>query len=304
MFTISKKTRSLIREALRQDIGTGDVTTEMFVPARLSGGADIHAKASGILCGGSVVKEVFRAVDSRLRVEQKIRDGARIAKEKRVFVIHGRIASILKGERVALNFLSRLSGIATLTHQFVRKVKGTRAKIHDTRKTTPLWSELEKYAVRCGGGENHRFGLWDEILVKENHWHAIWPLLEATRCRYFRECLNRNRPRRHLPVEIEVRRPKQLAHLLEGDYAPNRILLDHFSVRELRQAVLFVHDAFRTRKRRRKRPLLEASGGVHLGNVRAIARTGVDRISVGALTQAAAALDVALTIGHVKRTAS
>src|SRR3989338_5776396 len=173
MLKISNRSHSLIRQALQEDIGKGDVTTNVLIPAALSGGASIVAKEGGILCGGSVVQEVFRTVDPRLNVSQKVSDGTHVSKGKKVFVIRCRVASILKAERVALNFLSRLSGIATLTRKFVLETKGTRAKIYDTRKTTPLWRELEKYAVRTGGGESHRFGLWDEVLVKDNHWIAL-----------------------------------------------------------------------------------------------------------------------------------
>ncbi|MBI4372845.1 MAG: carboxylating nicotinate-nucleotide diphosphorylase, partial [Candidatus Omnitrophica bacterium] len=232
--------RSLIRQALREDIGSGDLTTKALVPPDLSGTAYIQAKSNGILCGGEVVKEVFRLIDSRLKVAQTVSDGGCVSKGKKVFILKGRLSSILKGERVALNFLGHLSGIATLTYQFAAKIKGTRAKIYDTRKTTPLWRELEKYAVRTGGGVNHRFGLWDEILVKDNHWAAIRPLLEKTRCRYFGERLESALARKKVPVEIEVASLRELSHLLEGKFRPDRILLDNFSVRDIKHAVKFV----------------------------------------------------------------
>ncbi|OGX05572.1 MAG: nicotinate-nucleotide diphosphorylase (carboxylating) [Omnitrophica bacterium RIFCSPLOWO2_12_FULL_50_11] len=289
MFKISKSTRSLIRLALREDLGRGDVTTETLIPHRLKGEARIVANDLGVLCGGAVVKEVFRLIDPHLSVVQNVRDGDRISSGKAVFVLRGRLASILKGERVALNFLGRLSGIAMLTNQFVRKVKGTRAKIYDTRKTTPLWRELEKYAVRQGGGGNHRFGLWDEILVKNNHWNAIRPLLIETQCQYFGDRLRPVLGRNRLPVEVEVRTMSEFTHSLEGRFHPDRILLDHFNTRELKQAV-------RLTRHFQPRPLLEASGGVSLSSVRAIARTGVDRISVGAITQSASSLDFSLKV--------
>ena len=292
MLKISNQTRSLIRKALREDIGREDVTTRLLVPRTLLGEACIEAKANGILCGGPVVREVFRAIDSRLRIKQKRLEGSYVSKGEKVFLIHGRIASILKAERVALNFLSHLSGVATLTQQFVKRLKGTRAKIYDTRKTTPLWRELEKYAVQSGGGNNHRFGLWDEILVKDNHWHAIYPLLEKTHCRYFNERFKSQMKRKKIPVEIEVGSLKELSHLLNGNSIADRILLDNFSLRHLKQAVRMV---------RKSHPqlLLEASGGVTLANVRQIAETGVDRISVGALTHSAPAFDFSLEIVRV-----
>ncbi|MBI4115148.1 MAG: carboxylating nicotinate-nucleotide diphosphorylase [Candidatus Omnitrophica bacterium] len=298
MLKISNQTRSLIRQALREDIGPGDVTTKTFIPSSLMGEAYIEAKEKGILSGGPIVREIFRQVDPRLKVQQKISEGSKISKGKAVFSIHGKIASILKGERVALNFLSHLSGIATLTRHYVEKIKGTRVKILDTRKTTPLLRDLEKYAVRCGGGENHRLGLWDEILVKENHWDAMYDILDQTKCRYFTQRLKPLLKRRRIPVEVEVRSLKELAHLLEGTYVPDRILLDNFSIKELRRAVLFVEGLDQILKARygirRKRPFLEASGGIHLGNVREVAKTGVDRISIGRLTHSAPALDFSL----------
>jgi nicotinate-nucleotide pyrophosphorylase (carboxylating) len=289
MHVISNATRNLLRNALREDIGTGDVTTQVLVPRNLRGRAWIKAKSNGLMCGGPVVREVFRLVDSRLRVTQAIGEGKRVKKGAKLFTIRGRLSSILTAERVVLNFLGHLSGIATLTNQFVSRVRGTRARILDTRKTTPSWRDLEKQAVRAGGGENHRFGLWDEMMVKDNHWNAMNGLLERTRCRYFGSQMRKYLKRKRIPVEIEVRRLRELQHLLQGDYFPDRILLDHFSVAQLKKAVSFV-------RKRRRRPKLEASGGITLANVRAIARTGVDRISVGAITHSASALDVSLTI--------
>ncbi len=299
-FKITPPLRSLLRKALTEDLGSGDVTTQRLIPRNLRGEAVIVAKEDGIFSGGPVAAEIFRLRDPSLNLKILRQDGLRIQRGEKVIKISGRLSSILGAERVALNFLGHLSGIATLTGRYVEKVKGTRAKIFDTRKTTPLWRALEKYAVRCGGGENHRMGLWDEILVKENHWRAIWEFLERSRCRYFGERMKPVLTRRKIPVEIEVQNLRELAHLLEGTFVPDRILLDNFSLRELRRAVLFVKGLdFVLRKRyriRRKRPVLEASGRIHLGNVRQAARTGVDRISVGALTHSAPALDFSLKL--------
>lgn len=275
---LSAKTRVLIREALREDIGAGDITTQALIPAHLRGEAYIQAKADGVLAGGKTVCEVFHAIDPRLAVKRYAADGARVRKGKKVFLIRGRVASILKGERVALNFLSHLSGVATLTRQFVEKVNGTKVKIYDTRKTTPLWRELEKSAVRAGGGVNHRFGLWDQVLLKDNHWAALakgngHAFQRLKMCGKF--------------VEIEVQDLKALVYVL--GLKPDAILLDNFSVLQLKKAVQ-VTKAFR------KRPVLEASGGVHLGNVQSIAGTGVDRISIGALTHSVPAIDFSLTL--------
>ncbi|MBI1977975.1 MAG: nicotinate-nucleotide diphosphorylase [Candidatus Omnitrophica bacterium] len=315
MIKLSGKTINLIREALREDLGRGDVTTKTLIPQGLHGEAQITAKSNGIVCGSAIVKEVFRLVDSALKVEGKVQDGSRISKGRRVISICGPVASILQGERLALNFLGYLSGISTLTAEFVHQIQGTRAKIYDTRKTTPLWRELEKYAVKVGGGENHRFGLWDEMMVKDNHWTALSSLSAKNRtdpCLAGRQASSGGRSnlrtqkllrvlrtltmtakRRKIPVEIEVDTLKQLRHLLDGNFRPNRVLLDNFSVRELRRAVAFV-------KQVSPKIQLEASGGVTLNNVRKIAKTGVDRVSIGALTHSASALDFSLKIVKVR----
>ena len=285
MFKISSQTHFLIQQALREDIGKGDITTRALIPSSAIGKARIEAKEAGILCGGPIVSEVFRQMDPKLKVFQRIRDGAKVRKGQIVFLLRGRIKSILTAERVALNFLSRLSGIATLTNKFVGKMRGAKAKILDTRKTTPLWRELERYAVRCGGGQNHRFGLWDEILVKDNHWQFVKSAQKMSHALQLTK-------RKGIPVEIEVAGLRQLERLLNQKFVPNRILLDNFSVSDLKKAV-------RMTRRARPKLLLEASGGITLSNVRQIAKIGVDRISIGALTHSAPALDFSLEISHV-----
>jgi nicotinate-nucleotide pyrophosphorylase (carboxylating) len=288
MFKMSYQTRARIAAALREDVGRGDVTTRTFVPRNVRTRACIEARASGILCGGPVVKEVFRVADRRLRLIQKVSEGAHVSRGKKLFTIEGRASSILRAERLALNFLGHLSGIATCTNRYVRRVRGTRAQIFDTRKTTPLWRELEKYAVRTGGGQNHRFGLWDEILVKDNHWHVMWKRLNETKCQYYGDRMKPAR-RKKIPIEIEVASLRQLKHILEGDLLPDRILLDHFSPRALKRAVGLV-------RTRRPKPKLEASGNVSLANVAGVAKSGVQRISIGALTHSVLNFDVSLTL--------
>lgn len=290
---ISRRTCQLVHESLREDIGRGDMTTKLLVPNQLKGEAFIEAKANGIVCGGPVVKEVFRAVDPGLKVRQKISDGKSVSKAKQVFLVSGRVASILKAERVALNFLSHLSGIATMTHQYVNKVKGTRTGIYDTRKTTPLWRELEKYAVKTGGGKNHRFGLWDEVLVKDNHWVVIRRQGQVHKAL---QDLSLKLKTSKCPIEIEVASLRQLTELLRGKFLPDRILLDNFSVPALKRAVHMVRRFHINVGARHALPLLEASGGVTLKNVRQIAQTGVDRISIGALTHSVPALDFSLEV--------
>ena len=298
---IKPEIRFLLQQALREDLGRGDVTTRSLVPKGARGVAQIIAKEEGIFCGGTVAEELFKLRDRALQVKLHAREGVRIRKGQKVVTISGQIQPILEAERVALNFLGRLSGIATLTRQFVDKIRGTGAKIYDTRKTTPLLRVLEKYAVRSGGGENHRFGLWDEVLVKENHWDVVFSgasLLQALRA------LAMTKKRYGIPVEVEVRTLKELAHLLEGTFTPDRVLLDNFSTHELKRAVLFVRGFYpllRTRYGiKRRAPELEASGGVSLVNVRQVAQTGVERISVGRLTHSAPALDFSLTISQTQ----
>lgn len=294
MFKISKEIRFLIHKALREDIGKGDVTTEVLIPRNLSGEAHIEVKQNGILSGGPVVLEVFRQIDSKLVLKQKVQDGKKVRKGQTVLLVSGRIQSILKAERVALNFLGRLSGIATLTHEFAERIRGTHARIFDTRKTTPLWRELEKYAVRCGGGQNHRFGLWDEVLVKDNHWYAVRKLLQKTHCRYFGDRLKSKLGKSKIPIEVEIASLMELSHLLSGNFVPDRILIDNFSAGNLRKAVQMT-------KRIRPKILLEASGGITLSNVREVAKTGVGRVSIGALTHSAPALDISLTVDRIGR---
>lgn len=287
---MNKTTRKLLKLALAEDIGRGDITSNLLIPQSARGKAVILAKQSGIFCGEEVVREIFRLADPRLKVKCFVQDGRRFSRGKNVFLLKGNLRLILKAERTALNFLAHLSGIATLTRACVDRVKKYKVAILDTRKTTPLWRELEKYAVRCGGGVNHRRGLWDEILVKDTHWAAMnnagADLVSA---------LSKGRPRgaslhqRKFPVEIEVKNLKELANLITA-VTPDRILLDNFSVKELKRAVIFVQNHYL----RRGAPTLEASGGVTLENVAKIAATGVDRISIGRLTHSAPAIDFSL----------
>ena len=296
---ITPKLRSLLKEALTEDLGRGDITTEALIQKSQKGQAWIVAKDSGVCCGGGLAKEIFRLQDPSLKIDLHQKEGELIQKGKKILTVRGRIRPILEAERVALNFLGKLSGIATLTRSYVNQIRGTQAKIFDTRKTTPLWRELEKYAVRCGGGENHRFGLWDEVLVKDNHWAAIMSTPNSRLLRVLR-ALAMTKKRRRIPIEVEVQSLKELAHLLEGTFVPDRILLDNFSIRELRRAVLFINGLYQLLEKRysihRKKPELEASGGIHLKNVLPIAQTGVGRISVGRLTHSAPAVDFSLTL--------
>jgi nicotinate-nucleotide pyrophosphorylase (carboxylating) len=268
--------QELIDNALVEDVGDGDLTTEALVPADARARARIVQKEPGAIAGLRVGEAVFRRVDPELRWHPHVREGE-WREEGLVAEVAGRAASILVGERVALNFLGRLSGIATLTARFVRAVDGTGAVILDTRKTTPGLRALEKQAVRVGGGENHRFGLHDAILVKENHIAAAGGVRPAAE-------LALAAAAHGMLVEVECASLEEVDEALIAGVP--RILLDNMAPGELRLAV----------ERAAGRAELEASGGITLDNVRAIAETGVDYISVGALTHSAPALDLSLRL--------
>lgn len=272
---------ALIRMALAEDVGAGDWTTLWTVGAEARGAAQVVAKQPVVVAGMEVAGRVFQAVDPGLEIIARRSDGMSARDGQTLLEVRGSLRSILTAERAALNFLGRLSGIATLTRAFVDAVGGTRARIVDTRKTTPGWRFLEKEAVRAGGGMNHRMGLYDMILVKDNHIAAcggIQAALEAVEARN----------ERGLPVEVEVTSLRQLSEALKAP--PDRILLDNMSVRDMTEAV------HRISSLGPHRPEVEASGNVSLETVRAIAQTGVDLISVGALTHSAPAADLSLQV--------
>lgn len=272
---------TLVALALREDVGAADWTTLWTVPADRPGRAAVVAKSSLVLCGVEAALAAFRAVDPSLTLEAPLGDGAHCEPGTVVLKVEGSARSILTAERTALNFLGRLSGIATLTRSYVQAVAGTGARVVDTRKTTPGWRQLEKGAVRAGGGENHRAGLYDMVLVKDNHIVAaggIRGALEAVAARN----------RAALPVEVEVTSPAELDEALACHPRPDRILLDNMSPEALRRAVERVHSD------PGDRPLLEASGNITLETIRRVAETGVDLISVGALTHSAPSADLSL----------
>ncbi|UCG43245.1 MAG: carboxylating nicotinate-nucleotide diphosphorylase [candidate division WOR-3 bacterium] len=271
------RTQELIRAALAEDIGRCDITTALTVGGSALGRGRIKAREPGVISGLGIAAQVFHALDRGTMFTGTVRDSAGVRKGTLVAVVEGKAVSILTGERTALNFLQRLSGIATLTRRFVNAVKGTGAVILDTRKTTPGWRELEKYAVRCGGGSNHRMGLYDMVLVKDNHVAAAGSVRAAVE-------LTRDSK---LPVEVEVRNLAQLREAL--DAGARRMLLDNMSLAQLRKA----------REVAGPKVKLEASGGINLRRVRQVAETGVDYISVGELTHSAPALDIALDLEPV-----
>ncbi len=274
--------RDLVRIALEEDVGTGDLTTRWTVPASTRAVARIRTREHGVVAGMEPAGEVFRLAEPELEVEARVDDGRAVEEGDVLLELRGPLRGILTAERTALNFLGRLSGIATLTRRFVRELAGTDARVTDTRKTTPGWRRLEKAATRAGGAVNHRLGLHDMVLIKENHLRAAGGVAEA---------LARAVPRAReqgVPVAVEVADLDQLEDALRGD--PDRILLDNMSPEVLERAVE------RVRRRGEDRPALEASGGITLEDVRRIAETGVDLISVGALTHSAPALDLTLLV--------
>lgn len=278
---LDQEIRARIEEALAEDVGTGDVTTQWTVPEGLRNRAHIVAKQPLVVSGVDVARAVFLAVDPELTVEVHVSDGSSAADQEVVCRIEGSTRSILTAERVALNFLGHLSGIATFTRRFVEAIQGTGAQVIDTRKTTPGWRQLEKRAVRHGGGTNHRMGLYDMVLVKDNHIAAAGsPEQALARVRHHND--------RGLSVEIEVTTVQQLMRVLP--LGVDRILLDNMSLELLRDCVRRV-GALGDR-----RPSTEASGNVSLGTVRSIAETGVDLISVGALTHSAPVADLSLRV--------
>ena len=271
--------KHLIHLALSEDISSGDVTSEALLGNEPSGKAVIVAKQEGVLAGLPVARMVFRTVNPRVVFRMLKQDGERIKKGQKVALIQGKTKGILSTERTALNFLQKLSGIATLTAKYVEEIKGTRTKILDTRKTTPGLRVLEKYAVKTGGGENHRMGLFDMILIKENHIKAGGGISEAI----MRARWKRTREK----IEVEVRNLAEVREAIESK--PDWIMLDNMRIDQMRKAVRMIRRASRVIK-------IEASGSINLRNVRKIALTGVDFISVGALTHSAPALDMSLML--------
>ena len=270
--------------ALREDVGAGDITTEFFVPNGLHALGRIIARERAIVAGGQTAAEVFRRVNPKLNVEVLQPDGTALLGGETILEVRGAAGSILTAERVALNFLQRLSGIATLTKEFVAAAGRSRAKILDTRKTTPGLRALEKAAVVAGGGANHRFNLNDMVLVKDNHLSA------GSGFSGFASAIQRLRQKRPaIRIEVEADRLEQVRSFLEID-GIDVILLDNMKPSEMREAVAVG---------KKKKIKFEASGGVTLKNVRQIAATGVDYISVGALTHSARAIDMSLELTHV-----
>lgn len=267
----------LIDLALQEDIGHGDMTTEALIDADAKGKALVFGREPFVLSGSEPFRRVFGLLDSSVRVESRFGDGDHVEADVPFFTLEGSMRALLSGERTALNLLQRLCGIATLTRRMADAMKGTSCRLLDTRKTTPLWRALEKAAVRHGGGSNHRFGLFDGVLIKDNHIAASGGV---------RQAVERARKGSHhlLKVEVEVETIGQLEEALNA--GADVILLDNFSLEMLKEAV----------ERNRGRALLEASGGVTLERIPSIAETGVDFVSCGALTHSARAIDITMEL--------
>jgi nicotinate-nucleotide pyrophosphorylase (carboxylating) len=271
--------RRVVERAVEEDLGRGDVTTDLLVPSDFAARAVLRSRSQGVIAGLGVAEMVFVAVDPNARFSALVKDGDVIAPGDELAEVSGPARSILRGERVALNFLQRLSGVATLTSRYAEAVQGSRARIVDTRKTTPGLRALEKYAVRAGGGFNHRRDLSDVMMIKDNHLAVIGTLGIS-----LRDAVNQaRRSLAHtLKIEIEVDRLDQIPEALTA--GADIILLDNMSAEDLRSAVAMIDG----------RAVTEASGGVKLSTIAEIAATGVDIISVGALTHSAGALDIGL----------
>ena len=267
----------IVRASLEEDLGSGDITTDAIIDPKVMGKASVIAREELVLAGLPVFKMVFLELSSEFEFEDYFNEGDLVPKDGSVGLITGPFSLLLKGERTALNFLQRMSGIATVTRQYAEKVKSFKARVLDTRKTVPGLRWLDKYAVRVGGGVNHRFGLFDGILIKDNHIAAVGSITKAV-------TLARQNAPHTVKVEVEV---EDLAGVKEALQAgADAILLDNMAPGQIREAVVLANT----------KAVLEASGGINLETIEEVAKTGVDLISVGALTHSARAADLSLEI--------
>lgn len=269
------KIDDLIKEALNEDMPFGDITTDALIPEHNKSVAKLLIKEDGILCGIDVARRVFKIIDESVEFIKYNQDGDHIKKGDIIAKIYGSTRAILKGERVALNFLQRMSGIATTTYIFSQKIKDYSANVTDTRKTLPLFRMLDKYAVFVGGGSNHRYSLSDAVLIKDNHIAAVGGIKQTI-------ALARKRIPHTMKIEIEVTNMEQFIEALEA--GADIIMLDHFSLEEMKKAVEI----------NKRRALIEASGNITLDDIEDVAKTGVDIISVGSLTHSVKSIDISL----------
>lgn len=277
---IDGKLKLFLKNALKEDIGKGDITSRLIIPKRKKTKAYIILKEKGVVAGIDTAKAIFKTLNKNIKFKALCRDGDVLKKNEKIALIEGNCRTILACERTALNLLSHLSGIATLTQRFVRKIKPYKAKVYDTRKTTPGLRGLEKYSVTCGGGHNHRLGLWDMVLIKDNHL-SLTSRLGLTVDETIK--LAKNRKPNNVKVEVEVENLNEFRKTIEAK--PDIIMLDNMNLKDIKKAVQL------------KGPVkIETSGSVNLSRLKGIAKTGVDIISVGALTHSAPALDMSLEL--------
>ena len=280
---LTPEVTDLIDRAIQEDLSIGDATTDALVPDDLQATATLHAKSPGVLSGAEIAVAVFRRIDPGLNVEVALSDGATMERGSIILRVSGSAATMLKAERTAVNFMQHLSGIATATATYVESVNGTGAQIIDTRKTIPGLRSLEKYAVRCGGGHNHRQNLGDGVLIKDNHFAAL-KLQGMSIGDVVRQAHERSS--HMIKIEVEVTTVAEAEEALQA--GAQLLLLDNMSPEEMRKVV----------ETNKGRALLEASGGINLETVQAVAATGVDLISVGELTHSAQALDISMDISY------
>ncbi len=299
---VQSEMKRIVRLALDEDRARFDVTSRLLFKGRQVVTADMVAKERGVICGIAAAIVAFKALDRSCAIETHLNDGDAAAPGRKILRVKGDLSAILAAERSALNIIQRLSGIATLTRRFADQVKGTRAKIYDTRKTAPGLRALEKYAVLCGGGRNHRMHLQDAAMVKDNHLKALFE--SKTKSDAMSAILRlRSRLNKQIPLMIEADTSADVALAL--DAGADVIMLDNMTLAQVKKAVRQIRShsnraqlplQFRSRPQPQPQPLIEVTGGVSLANVRAIARCGVDRISVGRITHSAPSLDISLDV--------
>lgn len=280
------KIQKIVEKALEEDLPFEDFTTELLIPANLYGKAFFLAKESLVVCGQNVVKEVFNLLDPEIKISWTVKEGEEVVPQTKIGFLEGKVQSILKGERVALNFLQHLSGIATYVRQMVKKLGSSPPLILDTRKTLPGLKFLQKYAVRVGGGQNHRFSLSDGILIKDNHIKALGGISKVL------EKLEKNTFPHYLKIEIEVKSLEELELVLNSKAPIDIVLLDNFSIDEIKRAVEIV-------KQKKPHLKLEASGGIKLENIENYRNLNLDYLSCGAITHSIKAVDISLKIQEV-----
>jgi len=275
-----KELIQIINLALKEDIGSGDVTTNLIVPDFQKGIAEIFVKEDGVIAGLNVANEIFKRLNNKITFRKFVKEGDKVSKGTKIAEVKGSLRTLLTGERTALNFLQRMSGIATFTAKFVAQLEGLNTKILDTRKTVPCLRMLDKYSVKIGGGTNHRFGLYDMVLIKDNHIKAAGSITRAVQ-------LIRKKLKKKMKIEVETANLDEVKEALSNKV--DIIMLDNMSVEMMEQAVKLIGGKAK----------VEASGNVTLENVRKIALTGVDFISVGALTHSVKALDISMKIQNI-----